>query len=131
MNHRLADILRTLLPGDADWPDAGFLADAVAGDLADVPDVLTIVQAALPADFTAGDEVALQAVEAAHPAAFERLTTAAYIAYYTDPGVRQVVERLTGYAARPPQPLGYDLPPFDEALLEVQKRRAPFWRDPG
>ncbi len=28
-----------------------------------------------------------------------------------------VVEELTGYAARPPQPLGYALPSFDETLL--------------
>ena len=29
--------------------------------------------------------------------------------------VRAVLERVTGYEARPPQPLGYELPPFDES----------------
>ena len=46
----------------------------------------------------------------------------------SDPRVRDVVEQVTGYEARPPQPLGYDLPPVDEALLSEVKKRKPFWR---
>lgn len=71
---------------------------------------------------------ALQHLEAAEPMAFGRLVAAACTAYYVDPRVRAVVEVRTGYPARPPQPDGYDLPPFDDALLETQRRRAPFWR---
>jgi hypothetical protein len=44
--------------------------------------------------------------------------------------VRRVVEQETGYEDRPPQPLGYELEPFDEALLERQRARQPFWRRP-
>ena len=129
---RLDSILNTLLPGDADWPSAASLglAAAVRGDCDDA--ALAAIAGALPASFAGGDaearEGALRAIEAAQPAAFERLVAAAYLAYYTEPRVRVVIERLTGYAARPPQPLGYELEPFDEALLERQKRRAPFWR---
>ncbi|MBL8835614.1 MAG: hypothetical protein JNL66_05180 [Alphaproteobacteria bacterium] len=128
----LDSILSTLLPGDADWPSAGSL-DLSAAVRADCEAAaLAAILGALPPDFAAGDadarESALRAIEAAQPAAFERLVAAAYLAYYTEPRVRIVVERLTGYAARPPQPLGYALEPFDEALLATQKRRAPFWR---
>ena len=128
----LAAILATLLPGDGEWPAAAGLdlAAAVRGDLD--PGQLAALVAALPADFVAGDadarEGRLRAIEAAQPAAFERLVGAAYLAYYTHPAVRAVIERTTGYAARPPQPLGYALEPFDEALLARQKQRAPFWR---
>ncbi len=133
MSDALLDtILNTLLPGDIDWPSAGSLglAAAVRGDC-DSAALATIV-GATPAGFADGDadarETTLRAIETAHPDAFERLVAAAYLAYYTDPRVRHVIERQTGYAARPPQPLGYELEPFDEALLATQKQRAPFWR---
>lgn len=115
-------LLDTLLPGDADWPAAGSL-DGMAVDAEAAP-----ILATLPPGFAAGDEATLRAVEAAQPAAFERLVAAVYLAYYTHPAVRAVLERVTGYEARPPQPLGYELPPFDERLLETQRKRAPFWR---
>ena len=118
----LTALLDTLLPGDADWPSAGSL-DGMAVEAEAAP-----ILAALPASFAAGDEETLRAVEAAQPAAFERLVSAVYLAYYTHPAVRAVLERVTGYEARPPQPLGYELPPFDESLLETQRKRAPFWR---
>ena len=35
--------------------------------------------------------------------------------------IADLKERV-GYEARPPQPLGHDLPPFDESLLARQKR---------
>jgi len=122
----LAALLATLLPGDAAFPSGASVAAALADDPA-----LAVVLGALPDGFTAGDEAALRLVEAAHPAAFERAVAAVYIAYYTDPAVRDAVERVTGYPNRPPQPLGYELPPFDERLLDQQKQRAPFWREPS
>lgn len=133
MTDRLADLLSTLLPGDAAWPAGDQVLPQLQRDLDAAPDAQTAVDtvlAALPRDFRRGDEAAVQAVEAAHSACFERVVTLAYIAYYTDPGVRRAIEQITGYEARPPQPLGYALPPFDESLLTLQRRRAPFWRDP-
>jgi hypothetical protein len=127
MTQRLEDLLATLLPGDGDWPSGDTIAASLSSAIAPQLDA---VLAALPADFRRGDEVRLRDVEAAYPEAFECVVTEAYTAYYTDPTVRAVIERLTGYEARPPQPLGYDLPPFDESLLAVQKQRRPFWRDP-
>lgn len=139
---RLSLVLDTLLPGNADgWPAAGGLgleAEVRAlwtrpmDDGSDPDRALDAVLAALGAAFdTAGAAertAALEHLEAAEPVAFGRLVAAAYTAYYVDPRVRAVVEARTGYPARPPQPDGYHLPPFDEALLETQRRRAPFWR---
>jgi len=125
MNVPLEALLDTLLPGDVDWPPGRSIAAAL--DPSALPAFATL-QAALPADFTAGDETALQKAATAEPAAFERAVTEAYTAYYTDAAVRVVIERLTGYAARPPQPEGYVLPPFDLDLLRNQIGRKPFWR---
>jgi hypothetical protein len=64
----------------------------------------------------------LQQVEQARPVFFAALVEHAYRGYYTRP----VVQRALG--SRPPQPIGYDLPPFDPSILEKQRERAPFWR---
>jgi len=60
----------------------------------------------------------LESVERVSPAFFTALVEHTYRGYYTAPGVR----------ARPPQPIGYELPAFDPALLDKQRQRAPFWR---
>jgi hypothetical protein len=139
---RLSDVLDRLLPGNADgWPAAGGLGleGEVRGlwarpmdDGSDPDRALDALLAALGPGFDTGGEAAeiaaLEALEAAEPVAFGRLVAAAYTAYYVDPRVRAVVEARTGYPARPPQPDGYPLPPFDDALLATQRRRAPFWR---
>ncbi|MFT8244844.1 hypothetical protein [Roseomonas sp. BN140053] len=133
MTDPLDEVLATLLPGEDDWPAGDSVSAQMRRDVDAAPDAgaaLNRLLGALPAGFRRGDEATLRAVEAAEPEAFERVVTLAYIAYYTDPAVRAVIERVTGYEARPPQPLGYELPPFDEELLAVQRRRAPFWRDP-
>lgn len=119
-----AALLSTLLPGDAHWPAAGTLNLALDTAL------LSPIFAALPDNFAAGDEAALAAVERAQPAAFAALVHALYVAYYTHPSVRAVLAERSGYEARPPQPLGHELAPFDPVLLEPQRARPPFWRDP-
>ncbi len=69
-------------------------------------------------------DAVLRAVEKAFPAFFAALVDHAYRGYYTHPHVYQAI----GYAHRPPQPLGHELPLFDPAMLEKQRQRAPFWR---
>ncbi len=138
MTDALTALMDTLLPGDGrDWPAAGAhgLTSRFKEMAAGVPDgevALTTVIAALPPGFADLDadqrEAALSAIEAAQPAAFDAVVTAAYNAYYNDPGVRDVIERLTGYENRPPQPQGYTLDPFDERLLDKVKARGPIWR---
>jgi hypothetical protein len=132
----LAAVLDRLLPAVDGLPGAGELglADAVVRDpLADQrPDDVPAVLAALPAGFGALPEgerdAALAAVERALPDQFSTLVNLAYNAYYLDPRTLARVERLTGYAARAPQPDGYEVDPLDERLLEPVLRRPPLWR---
>ncbi|WP_417724289.1 hypothetical protein [Salipiger sp.] len=138
MTTHLNALVDTLLPGDGgDWPSAGALdlGPRMAEMAALAPggtDALETVLARLPDTFGAMDQPARQAllaeIEDADPERFGRIVTAAYNAYYTTPAVRDVIERLTGYENRPPQPLGYALPPFDESLLDAVKARGPIWR---
>lgn len=137
-NLLVTQILDRLLPGDdADWPAAGALglAPRVVAFMERTPAggaALALIVNRLAADFgtapaQARDE-ALKALETAEPDAFEQLLVASYNMYYTEPAVRAMIERLTGYENRPPQPLGYDLEPFDENLLTQVRQREPFWR---
>lgn len=73
---------------------------------------------------SSAQEAALQAVETAAPAFFAALVNHAYRGYYTDPRIHAAI----GYPDRAPQPLGHQLAPFCEELLQVQRGRAPFWR---
>ena len=66
----------------------------------------------------------LERIEQRAPAFFVALVEHAYRGYYTHP---RVVAAF-GAAARPPQPLGHQLPVFDPALLAQQRQRPPFWR---
>lgn len=74
----------------------------------------------------AEQDAALRAVESADPAGFDLLVCLAYRAYYTDP---RIVAALGLPAA--PQPRGYQLPPFDPALLDKVRQRGPIWRKTG
>lgn len=133
----LTAALDTLLPGDEWWPAAGGLGlvDRVM-ELADLdpshPGMVSEALSVLFADFheqgAGARTAAMERLEAGHPALFGILQLLAYNAYYTDARVLDVVESRTGYEARPPQPLGYFLEPFDESLLEKVKARGPFWR---
>ena len=44
--------------------------------------------------------------------------------YYSHPAIAAAF----GWRADPPQPKGHGLEPFDEALLELVRKRKPFWR---
>ena len=70
----------------------------------------------------------MRRVEAAAPAFFAALVNHCYRGFYIHSRVLQHLEATVGYAARPPQPLGHALPPWDDELLASQRARAPFWR---
>jgi hypothetical protein len=133
----LSAVLDTLLPPNGSLPGAGVLGlgTQVEAEATLIPangEVLRGVLAALPPDFLHRDaderEAMLQALEAQNTARFFTLIMMAYNAYYTDVRVLKALEARTGYAARPPQPQGYDLKPFDERILEKQRQRDPFWK---
>ena len=93
---------------------------------------LAIFLSRLPVNFLAlsKDEQinSLKTMELANPDTFETILKACYSAYYTDPEIRRILEQKTGYEARPPQPLGYEMLPFDESLLEPVRARGQIWR---
>jgi hypothetical protein len=138
----LAAVLDRIVPPNGDVPGAGALGvgDAIERTLAGsaplrrliLDGLVEVDVAAGPAGFAVFDTAArdelLRAVEAAHPAFFAALVNHAYRGYYTHPTVLQDLERATGYPARPPQPLGHAIEPWDEGLLARQRQRAPFWR---
>lgn len=135
-------VLDTLLPGDGvDWPAAGAHGLATktremaalhpegAKLLNDLLDGLPDGFSAFPADVR---EAHLADIETRDPQLFAVTLSAAYNAYYTDTDIRDIIERVCGYENRPPQPLGYELPPFDESLLDHVKARGSTWREvPG
>lgn len=72
----------------------------------------------------ADQDRAIARFETAHPAVFNAVLEVVYLAYYADPRVHGRI----GWHGGPLQPDGFGLPPFDEAILERARRRAPFWR---
>lgn len=137
----VAAVLDRLVPPHDDLPGAGglevgsFLERTLAGDAALrrlVLDGLRAIEIAAGTSFASlapdRQDTILAAVEAAHPAFFAALVNHTYRGYYTHPRVLEHLEATHGYAARPPQPLGHALPPWDDDLLARQRDRAPFWR---
>jgi hypothetical protein len=127
-------LLDTLIPGDGRYPPASqagvetWLTDRAAR----FGDALGAIEAALPDDFAEQTadrrETLLRAVEQAAADAFSLLLTGVYSAYYSAAPVLGVIEAETGYAARPPQPEGHALDPFDPACVAVPAARPPSWR---
>lgn len=129
----LAAVLDRLLPANGELPAAGELGLAAQVEEAAqaCPQVGALMDA-LPDGFVelaggAKDDV-LRGLEQDAPASFAELVELAYSAYYTDERVLEHIEQSTGYPARPPQPEGYQLEPFDDAVLATIRRRGPLFR---
>ncbi|HEY8291941.1 MAG TPA: gluconate 2-dehydrogenase subunit 3 family protein [Thermomicrobiales bacterium] len=137
----LGAILNRLIPETGDMPGAGDLGIIATIDrtLAAYPllrrlfcDGLVEIEVESARQCQSGfigldvdrQDAVLQAVERAFPAFFAALVDHTYRGYYTHPHVYQAI----GYAHRPPQPLGHELPLFDPAMLDKQRQRVPFWR---
>ena len=133
----LTAVLNRIVPANGSLAGAGDLdvATAIEQTLSDSPylrrvflDGLRDIAIASAADFASLPPAAqtdiLQRVEQAQPTFFAALVEHTYRGYYTHPQVQRTL------GSRPPQPIGYNLPPFDPALLDLQRRRAPFWRAP-
>jgi hypothetical protein len=79
---------------------------------------------AFPAQAAPAQDAAIRAFEQAEPVVFKAVLDVVYLAYYGD----ERVHRRIGWRTGPVQPRGFTLPPFDEAILETARQRAPFWR---
>lgn len=132
-------VLDCLVPGDTDgWPAAGQhglapkMLELLETLSVDGRQQLAIFLSHLPENFPAlstEEQIEiLKTIELSNSDSFETILKACYSAYYTDPEIRRILELKTGYEARPPQPLGYDMLPFDESLLEPVRARGPIWR---
>jgi hypothetical protein len=132
-------VLDTLLPANDEIPPAGQmgLAGIIVLDAQWAPELgeaLRWLSGELPGSFasaSAEERIAvLTELEAAQPRLFGGVVNLAYNAYYTDARVLALIERKSGFTATPPQPLGYEIEPFDPAVLTTIKQRQPFWRQP-
>jgi len=135
---RLLDaVLDGLIPGGDAWPSAGSLglhdeivrlARLSPGHPESLIRLLDQLDDGFPDESRQSREETLRRLETADADTFGVAVVLAYNAYYTHPAVLAVVAEKTGYEARPPQPLGYELEPFDESLLSAIKKRPPFYR---
>jgi hypothetical protein len=67
----------------------------------------------------------LRTVEVESPEFFFKLVRHTYAGYYSNP---RIIEAM-GLEARPPQPLGFELDPFDPSTVEKVRERGKVWRD--
>jgi hypothetical protein len=138
----LADVLDSIVPGGDGLPGAGELGvashlDGVVSGSTRLRRVFTEGLAAIEivssrlftrafSDLSEDQRVqVLKRIESEHAAFFRELVRQTYAGYYT----RQDVAALLGLEARPPQPLGYILEPFDPSTLENVKGRGKIYRE--
>ena len=68
---------------------------------------------------------ALQEVERSIPDKFNPFLQLVYTVYYVE---KKVLDHI-GWTTGPVQPDGFDVEPFDEAILVNARQREPFWRE--
>ena len=137
-----ADVLDQLIPAHDGFPAAGELGvvqhiDSVGASdpglgrlfndgLAAIEAASHRAHSAAFADLADDQKVqVLRTVEAGSPQFFAMLLRHTYAGYYSNP---KIIE-LLGLEARPPQPLGFDLEPFDPGIVENARKRGKIWRD--
>ena len=137
-----SEVLDQLVPAHDGFPGAGELGvaqhiDSVAasdsalghlfeGGLASIESASHRTHSAAFADLADDQKIGvLRTVEAESPDFFAMLVRHSYAGYYSN---RKIIE-LMGLEARPPQPLGFDLDPFDPTTVEHVKERGKIWRD--
>jgi hypothetical protein len=123
----LAAVLDTLLPGGEGFPSASatdtaaFLLDQVgsAARREWLLPLLSELDDAAGGEFAAGDAeqrtALLQQLEAVQPLPFAKLLALAYYSYYAQPAVIAAIQALGHDYNQTPQPLGYEMAPFDPA----------------
>ena len=138
----LADVLDSIVPGGDGLPGAGELGvashldSAVSGStrlrrvfsegLAAIEIASSRMFSRAFSGLSEDQRVeVLKRVESQHMHFFHELVRQTYAGYYTRPDI----VGLLGLEARPPQPLGYVLEPFDPSMVENVKRRGKIYRE--
>jgi len=135
---RLEAVLNRLVPPVDELPGAGGLGLAprvmeVAASIVRFGKALSAVDTGLAEELNERDFGALdgaqqtailRAVEQDRPAAFATFVKLTYLVYYGD---SRVQERI-GWRPGGVQPHGFELPPFEDTVLDNVRKRAPFWR---
>lgn len=137
----LSEVMDRLIPAVDDLPAAGQMGlgpevERMASEVPRYAEGLEVFLEALAMDplsratggfraLSADDqENAIRVIERNIPDHFSTFLEVVYLVYYSQPAVH----RRIGWVGRPPQPEGFDLPPFDESILETARKREPFWR---
>ena len=138
----LSAVLDQIVPANGDLPGAGSLGvaahvDGMAGLAAGSRRLLTeglkTIEVAGSrtdrgrfADLPDSDQTSvLERVESDRPEFFQFLVQQTYAGYYTNGRVL----RAKGLSESPPQPVGHEMPPFDESLLAGVRKRGKAYRD--
>ena len=128
--------IRDSLPGAGDVGVVDYLDRAGGASLPlrrVLTDVLAAVEAISQTDYAASfDSLSidrktgvLQQIESTDGPGFTELLRRTYAGYYSEPTVLDALE----IDARPPQPRGYSLAPFDTTILERVRKRDQVYRD--
>jgi hypothetical protein len=137
----LKAIMDRLVPAVDDLPGAGSMglaqeAERIAGKVPRLQESAVKVLGAVSVDMRSharggfqalgpeSQDESIREVESTIPADFANFLEMVYLAYYSD----SRVHRRIGWHGRPPQPAGYQMAQFDEAILENVRKRQPFWR---
>lgn len=137
----LSEVMDRLIPAVDDLPAAGQMGlgpevERLASEVPRYAEGLEVFLEALAMDplsratggfraLSADDQDnAIRVIERNIPDHFSTFLEIVYLVYYSQPAVH----RRIGWIGRPPQPEGFDLPPFDESILETARKREPFWR---
>ena len=137
----LSEVMDRLIPAVDDLPAAGEMGlgpevERMAVEVPRYARAMEIVLDALSTDpqsrATGGfralspddQDNAIRVIERNIPDAFGTFLEIVYLTYYSQPAVH----RRIGWVGRPPQPEGFEMPPFDESILETVRKREPFWR---
>jgi hypothetical protein len=137
----LSTILNRLVPASGDFPGAGDLGiasslDRIVGQSIELRRLFA--QGMVQVEISSQEQYAeafmnladdqkdavLCHVETRNPEFFSSLVAHTYGGYYS----HTAVLRLLSLDARPPQPGGYELEPFDLSLLANVKQRGPMYR---
>ena len=69
-------------------------------------------------------DASIRQIQATIPVQFDTFLRLVYTIYYMQPEVLKHI----GAPGHPPQPQGFELAPWDDAILETARERTPFWR---